>query len=199
MFNDLKNLNYESDSLPANQRYKMIEFWKVRMHLDWYTTIWKNLVFKASVKMGFQGYYNPRIGNSPFERFELGGDGISNYQILGKDIISLRGYPVITQSTGATIFNKFSMEVRYPISLNPSATIFVLGFMEAGNAWYSFKDYKPYQLNRSVGIGVRVFLPMFGLLGVDYGFPLDKLFDGNGVRLDNPKGSPRIILGQEPE
>jgi outer membrane protein insertion porin family len=91
-------------------------------------------------------------------------------QVLGKDIISLRGYPVITQSTGATIFNKFSMEVRYPISLNPSATIFVLGFMEAGNAWYSFKEYKPYQLNRSAGIGVRVFLPMFGLLGVDYGF-----------------------------
>jgi outer membrane protein insertion porin family len=91
------------------------------------------------------------------------------------------------------------MEVRYPISLNPSATIFVLGFMEAGNAWYSFKEYKPYQLNRSAGIGVRVFLPMFGLLGVDYGFPLDKLFDTNGTRLDNPKGSPRIILGQEPE
>ncbi|MBP6515711.1 MAG: outer membrane protein assembly factor [Chitinophagales bacterium] len=199
MFNDLKNLNYESDSLPANQRYKMIEFWKVRMHLDWYTSIWKNLVFKASVKMGFQGYYNARIGNSPFERFELGGDGISNFQVLGKDIISLRGYPVITQSTGATIFNKFSMEVRYPISLNPSATIFVLGFMEAGNAWYSFKEYKPYQLNRSAGIGVRVFLPMFGLLGVDYGFPLDKLFDTNGTRLDNPKGAPRIILGQEPE
>ena len=91
------------------------------------------------------------------------------------------------------------MELRYPVSLNPSATIFGLVFFEAGNAWYSLKDYRPYQLNRSLGLGVRVFLPMFGLLGVDYGFPLDQLFDGNGFRIDNPKGTPRIILGQEPQ
>ncbi len=199
MFNDLKNLPYESDTLSAARRYKMVEYFKVRFDYDWYTTIWQNLVLKLSAKMGFQGYYNPRIGNSPFERFELGGDGISNFQVLGKDIISLRGYPVLTQSTGASIFNKFSMEVRYPISLNPSATIFGLAFFEAGNAWYNIKAYKPYQLNRSLGIGVRVFLPMFGLLGVDYGFPLDKVFDGNGTNIANPKGAPRIILGQEPQ
>lgn len=199
MFNSLKNLPYESDTLSASQRYRMVEFFKFRFDFDWYTTIYQNLVFKASAKMGFQGFYNPRLGNSPFERFEVGGDGISNFQILGKDIISLRGYPIITPQVGATIFNKFSMELRYPVSLNPSATIFGLAFFEAGNAWSSLKDYRPYQLNRSVGVGVRVFLPMFGLLGVDYGFPLDALFDGAGNRLDNPKGAPRIILGQEPQ
>lgn len=199
MFDNLKNLPYESDTLSSAVRYKYIEFFKVRFNYDWYATIFQNLVFKASAKLGFQGYYNRNVGNSPFERFELGGDGISNFQVLGKDIISLRGYPIITASGGASIFNKFSMELRYPVSLNPSATIFGLVFFEAGNAWYTLKDYKPYQLNRSVGIGVRVFLPMFGLLGVDYGFPLDQLFDGNGFRLDNPKGAPRIILGQEPQ
>jgi outer membrane protein insertion porin family len=140
MFNDLKESAIrERLTLSAARRYKMVEYFKVRFDYDWYTTIWQNLVLKLSAKMGFQGYYNPRIGNSPFERFELGGDGISNFQVLGKDIISLRGYPVLTQSTGASIFNKFSMEVRYPISLNPSATIFGLAFFEAGNAWYDIK------------------------------------------------------------
>jgi outer membrane protein insertion porin family len=199
MFDNLKNIPYESDTLSSSVRYKFVEFFKFRFNYDWYATIVQNLVFKASAKLGFQGFYNNRVGNSPFERFELGGDGISNFQVLGKDIISLRGYPIITSPVGATIFNKFSFELRYPASLNPSATIFGLIFFEAGNAWYSIKDYRPYQLNRSVGLGVRVFLPMFGLLGVDYGFPLDQIFDNNGFRLDNPRGTPRIILGQEPQ
>lgn len=200
MFDSRKNVDYSNPDLPSNTRYRWIEYFKFRFKVDWYTTIYQNLVFKASAKLGFMGAFNPRMGVSPFERFQVGGDGISNFNIIGKDIISLRGYPIITTTDGSTIFNKFSMELRYPVSLNPSATIFALVFAEGGNVWYGFKDYRPYQLNRSVGIGVRVFLPMFGLLGVDYGFPLDKIIDpSSGQRLDNPKGQARIILGQEPE
>lgn len=199
MFDGRKNVDYSNPDLPSNVRYQWIEYFKVKLKIDWYTTIYQNLVFKASAKLGFMGAFNPKVGISPFERFQVGGDGISNYSIIGKDIVSLRGYPIITATDGASIFNKFSMELRYPISLNPSATIFGLVFAEAGNVWYGFKEYKPYQLNRSLGIGVRVFLPMFGLLGVDYGFPLDKVFGSDGSRMDNPKGQARIILGQEPE
>ncbi|MFN8310349.1 MAG: POTRA domain-containing protein [Chitinophagales bacterium] len=203
MFNSRMNINMATDS--GVERYKWVEYFKVRVIAEWYTTLWQNLVFKASAKLGFVGYYNPQIGNSPFERFELGGDGLGTYSTLGREIVRLRGYEVITpagsttQLAGASIFNKFSMELRYPISLNPSATIFALVFAEGGNYWQNISDYRPYELKKSVGIGVRVFLPMFGLLGVDYGFPLDKVFNENGTRIDNPKGRAGIILGQEPE
>lgn len=199
MFDGQKNINYSDPDLPSNVRYKWVEYYKIKFKIEWYTTIWQNLVFKASAKLGFMGAFNPQKGVSPFERFQVGGDGISNYSIIGRDMIALRGYPIISATDGATIFNKFAMEMRYPISLNPSATIFGLVFAEAGNVWYDWKSYRPYQLNRSLGIGVRVFLPMFGLLGVDYGFPLDKVFDATGQRLDNPKGQARIVLGQESE
>ena len=206
MFNARKNIDFSKDTGNV-ERYKWIEYFKVKLVVDWYATLWQNLVFKASAKIGFVGFYNPNIGPSPFERFELGGDGLGTFSTLGREIVRLRGYEVITPQTtssvglpGASIYNKFSMELRYPISLNPSATIFALVFAEGGNYWQNIKDYRPYQLNKSVGIGIRVFLPMFGLLGVDYGFPLDRVFDSsNGARLDNPKGRAGIILGQEPE
>lgn len=203
MFSSRQNIDFATDS--GVERYKWIEYFKVKVVAEWYATIWQNLVFKASAKLGFVGYYNSQIGNSPFERFELGGDGLGTFSTLGREIIRLRGYEVMTPSgsntqlAGASIFNKFSMELRYPISLNPSATIFVLAFAEGGNYWQNISDYRPYELKKSVGIGVRVFLPMFGLLGVDYGFPLDKVFNENGVRIDNPKGRAGIILGQEPQ
>ena len=125
--------------------------------------------------------------------------------MLGRDIISQRGYEVYTPTQnayttvyGAAIYNKFGLELRYPISLNPSATIFGLVFAEGGNAWQRAQDYRPYELRKSIGIGLRVFLPMFGLLGVDYGFPLDKFIYPNGTAV-NTKGRPSIILGQQPE
>ena len=205
IFSSRKNIDYSSDSLSPESRYRFIEFFKIKFFADWYTTIYQNLVFRAAAKFGFLGTYNTKLGLSPFERFEVGGDGISTYSILGKEIVRLRGYDVISPQTsssvpiaGAAIFNKFTAELRYPISLNPSATIFGLVFLEGGNTWQSISDYRPYQLNKSVGIGVRVFLPMFGLLGLDYGFPLDKFIYSNGT-VANPNGRINIILGQEPE
>ena len=142
---------------------------------------------------------------SPFERYELGGDGISNFQGLqGKDIISLRGYrdPVQDVSSanaqGAAIYNKITMELRYLISPNPSATIWILAFAEAGNAWADFKEYNPFQLKRSVGAGVRVFLPMFGTLGFDYGIGFDKPHLNGSTNITD-YGSFNIVLGFEPK
>jgi outer membrane protein insertion porin family len=196
MFKNRKNLDYNTAS--NSDKYKWIEFHKWKFTAEWYLSIAKNLVLKTSAKLGFLGYYNPRIGVSPFERFEIGGDGISNSQILGRDILSLRGYPVISPEGGAPIFNKYTVELRYPISLNPSATVYVLGFLEGGNYWMSMKDYRPYDLKRSVGAGVRVFLPMFGLLGFDYGIGWDRAPKA-GNNIFSKYGEFRIILGFEPQ
>lgn len=205
MFNSRKNLNYDDPALPDADRYKFVEFHKWKIMMEWYTPIWKNLVFKASANLGFLGLYNKRVGYSPFERAEFGGDGLSNLNAgtqLGRDIVSFRGYKVMTPTGGSPIYNKFSMELRYPISLNQSATIYALIFADAGNYWTSIREYKPYELARSVGAGVRVFLPMFGLLGFDYGFGVDKARYGQlggGKNIFSKYGEFRIILGREPD
>lgn len=206
IFNSRKNLDYDNPALPDADRYKFVEFHKWKIMMEWYTPIWKNLVFKASANMGFLGLYNKRVGYSPFERVEFGGDGLSNLNAgtqLGRDIVSFRGYKVMTPSPGgAPIYNKFSMELRYPISLNQSATIYALIFADAGNYWTGIREYKPYELARSVGAGVRVFLPMFGLLGFDYGFGVDKAKYGqlgSGKNIFSKYGEFRIILGREPD
>lgn len=206
MFNSRKDLNYEDPALPAAERYKFVEFHKWKLAFEWYTPIWKNLVFKASANMAFLGVYNKRVGYSPFERIEFGGDGLSNQNAgtqLGRDIVSFRGYPVVTPQGGAPIYNKFSMELRYPISLNQSATIYALLFADAGNYWTGIREYKPYDLAKSFGAGVRVFLPMFGLLGFDYGLGLDRDKFGLSPKAGNnifaKYGEFRIILGREPD
>jgi len=203
MFKNRRDINYADPELPSEERYKWIEYHKWKITAEWYVNIVQNLVFKTSAKLGFLGLYNKKLGFSPFERFEVGGDGLSNTQILGRDIISMRGYPIFTPSGGAPIFNKFSMELRYPISLNPSATIFALAFAEAGNYWTDIRNYRPYDLARSVGMGVRVFLPMFGLLGFDYGIGFDRdklgLLPKQGNNIFARYGEFRIILGFEPQ
>jgi outer membrane protein insertion porin family len=153
------------------------------------------------------GAYNNEIGISPFERYELGGDGINNQNagLQGKEILALRGYENTditgngerTSSggfEGAPIFNKFTLEMRYPLSLNPNSTIFVTSWVQGGNAYKSFDDYNPFDLKRSAGFGARVFLPMFGLLGFDYGWGFDKVLTGQ-----NAYGKFNIVLGFEPE
>jgi outer membrane protein insertion porin family len=190
-------------NMTDEQKYKLVEYHKFDFKTEWYTPLAKNLVFKASAKMGFLGSYNKELGLTPFERYELGGDGISNFVGLqGKTIISMRGYKDPTNDVsqanqfGAAIYNKYTAEVRYLISPNPSATFYVLAFAQAGNAWSSFRDYNPFQLKRSAGIGLRAFLPMFGTLGFDYGFGFDKNLNSNKIW---DYGSFNIVLGFEPE
>ncbi len=207
MFNSRKNLNYDDPALPDADRYKFVEFHKWKILFEWYVPIVKNLVFKASANLAYLGMYNKRVGYSPFERIEFGGDGLSNLNAgtqLGRDIVSFRGYKeVVTPTGGAPIMNKFSMELRYPISLNQSATIYALLFADAGNYWKNIREYKPYDLAKSFGLGVRVFLPMFGLLGFDYGFGIDRdkfgLAPQGGNNFFAKYGAFRIILGREPD
>lgn len=197
--------NEEYAAMDPAKKFELVEFHKWDFLAEWYGKIVKNFVVKLSLKMGFLGYYNPNVGLSPFDRYELGGDGISNFQGLqGKDIVSLRGYrdPIqdvsAANAKGAAIYNKVTMELRYLISPNPSATIWVLAFAEAGNAWSNFQEYNPFQLKRSVGAGVRVFLPMFGTLGFDYGIGFDKPHL-NGSQKITDYGAFNIVLGFEPK
>ena len=212
IFNRNKNYSDEGpDQLTPAEKFQWLEYHKWRFDADWYTPlVGEKLVLRANAKIGILGYYNRDIGTSPFERFQLGGDGINNQQFgfAGVDIISLRGYeiddleanrenPAIPGSpTIATpVFDKFTLELRYPLSLNPSSTIYVLAFAQGGNAWRSLRDFNPFDLKRSVGMGLRVFLPMFGTLGFDYGIGLDK----PGERSLQNLGDFNIVLGFEPE
>jgi outer membrane protein insertion porin family len=182
----------------TSDKYKWIEYHKYRFTADWYQKIVGKLVFKLSTKYGFLGYYNSDIGFSPFERFQLGGDGLSGYSFfIGRDIISQRGYRVYAQN--ATIFNKYSAELRYPLSLNPSSTIYALTFVDAANAWDNFKNYNPFKLNRDAGLGIRIYLPMFGLLGLDYGIGFDKFNQAAGLTRFKDLGTFTFMLGFEPD
>lgn len=203
MFN---NKNYED--LPVNEKYKWLEYNKWRFTAEWYTQVVGKLVLKVGAKIGMIGAYNEEIGISPFERFQLGGDGFANQQFggyTGVDLFALRGYDVedieanVYKGTivATPLFNKFTMELRYPISLNPSATIYILTFMEGGNAYRDFRDYNPFVMYRAAGAGLRVFLPMFGTLGFDYGMGFDKANTTASMFQDYGRFS--IILGFEPE
>ncbi|MEZ4983658.1 MAG: outer membrane protein assembly factor BamA [Saprospiraceae bacterium] len=192
--------------LPAQDKFRWLEYHKWRLDAEWYTTLVGKLVLKAQTKFGFLGSYNRDIGVSPFERFQLGGDGINNQQFgyAGVDIISSRGYEINEfpgntieggQEVATPLYNKLTFELRYPLSLNPSSTIYLHAFAQGANAWRSVQDYNPFDLQRSVGGGVRVFLPMFGTLGFDYGIGFDKA----GPRTLQNMGDFNIILGFEPE
>ena len=189
-------------TLPIAEKYKWVEFHKWRFGAEWYTNVFGKFVLKTAAKGGFLGYYNPDIGLTPFERFEIGGDGLSqNYSLYGIDIISQRGYRE-AYATAAPIFNKFTLELRYPFSTNPNAFIYGTAWAEAGNAWYKFNDYNPFELRRAAGLGLRVFLPIFGTVGFDYGIGFDKsvLTPGKGIGgYLTDHGAFNIVLGFEPE
>lgn len=194
------------DDLPDAQKYKWLEFYKWRFNAEWYTPLAGNLILKTSAKIGSLGYYNKHVGYSPFGHYILGGNGLANRQVglTGNEIISLRGYdPVdlpLSNSGGGTAFVKYTTELRYPISLNPSSTIYVLAFAEGGNNFASLADFRPFDVRRSVGAGLRVFLPMFGTLGFDYGIGFDKpeLSIQSTTKITD-YGKFFIILGFEPE
>lgn len=195
--------NKDFSQLDPQDRFKFLEYHKIRLTTEWYSPIIEKLTLRAAAKFGFLGNYNRQIGTIPFERFELGGAGLANQGafFIGNELISMRGYEVVdlpANNNGfGTVFNKFTMELRYPLSLNPSSTIFALVFAEGGNAWRGFKDYSPFDLRRSAGAGLRVFLPMFGLLGFDYGFGFDKNLP-EGSKLTE-YGQFNFIIGFEPD
>ena len=197
--------------------YELLEYHKWRFNGEWFVPLGKpagedrnkQFVLKFAAKYGFVGRYNSDLAISPFERFQVGDAGLSNqFALLGFDIIAQRGYPVYESSNPKinpdqqssrqkfTIFNKYAVEIRYPLSLAASSTIYALGFFEAANGWYSMKDYNPFKLRRSVGVGMRFFLPMFGLLGFDYGIGLDRL---NGTNSLKDAARFTFMLGFEPE
>ena len=157
------------------QRYKWLEFYKIKFKGEWYTAITKKLVLRPSFEFGFLGAYNNARGIIPFERFFLGGDGMGMYNLDGRENIPLRGYPnqSLSAQDGGSIYNKYSLELRYPISLGQQAKIFALTFIEGGASYNNFRDFNPFLLKRSAGIGIRLFMPQFGLLGIDFGHGFD--------------------------
>ncbi|TYC09208.1 BamA/TamA family outer membrane protein [Bizionia gelidisalsuginis] len=159
------------------ERFKWLEFYKVKFKGEWYTKAVDKFVFKSSVEFGFLGAYNQDRGVIPFERFFVGGDGLGSYSLDGRESIALRGYPNQALSTqdGGAIYNKFSLELRYPITLKQSAKIYALSFIEAGGSYDSFRNYSPFDVKRSAGFGVRIFMPAFGLLGIDFGHGFDNI------------------------
>ena len=160
------------------ERYKWLEYHKWKISLSQFMNIADNLVLNIRAKFGFLGMYNSKVGYSPFERFHMGGSGLmSSYMTDMREVISMRGYTdgAITPMDGGIAFQKLTLELRYPITLNPSATIFLLTFLEAGNNWKDIQSYRPFDMYRSAGVGVRVFLPMFGLLGLDWGYGFDPI------------------------
>ncbi|MDQ3191909.1 MAG: BamA/TamA family outer membrane protein, partial [Bacteroidota bacterium] len=163
-------------TLPPDEKYKWAEYHKWKFTTSWFTELAPKLVLNTKAGFGFLGHYNNQIGAAPFERFYLGGSGLTGFALDGREIIALRGYEEqdLSPRTGGTIISKYTMELRYPISLNPSATVYALGFAEAGNTWTSFKKFDPFDVKRSAGVGVRIFLPMFGLFGLDYGWGFDQ-------------------------
>lgn len=176
--------NKDYTKMTEDEKFEWLEYHKWKFSFSLYRQVIGNLVLSTRVRYGFLGLYNDDIGVTPFDRFYLGGDGLSGTMNLdGREIIGMRGYAneSITpdyyknRNVGGTIYNKSTLELRYPLSLNPSATIYALAFVEAGNAWKEFKEFNPFGLKRSAGIGVRVFLPMFGLLGLDWGYGFDEI------------------------
>lgn len=187
---DFANLQNDPEFQDANgnpdqaridqERFKWLEFYKIKFNATWYTRVVDKLVLRTHAEFGFLGAYNNDRGIPPFERFFVGGDGLGAFALDGREVIQLRGYPNQSLSTidGNTIFNKFTLELRYPISLKQLATIYALTFIEGGAAWDSFRDYNPFVINRSAGAGIRIFMPAFGLLGIDFGYGFDPIPGG---------------------
>ena len=198
--NSWKDVNY--DDWTAAQRYKWIEYHKWKFNGTVYTKLVGDLVLMTRAQFGFLGYYNRNWGYSPFENFQVGGDGMSGYMTYGAEIISLRGYTDYSLtprkvtpysqngiSYAGNLYDKFTVELRYPVILQPQSTIYALLFLEGGNCWSDIREFNPFHIKRSAGVGVRVFLPMIGLLGVDWGYGFDDAQNG--------RSQFHFVLGQQ--
>ena len=177
------------------EKFKWLEFYKIKFNGTWYTPVYDKLILKTQADFGFLGAYNLARGNIPFERFFLGGDGMINYALDGRETIALRGYPnqSLSSTDGSVIYNKFTLELRYPITLKPTASIYTLTFLEAGNGYNNFREFNPFNSRRSAGAGVRIFMPAFGLLGIDFGYG----FDNANPNITTPNGwETHFVIGQ---
>ncbi len=202
-YGNLKNLAaYQDASGNPDQakidqeRFKWLEYYKLNFEGTWYTRIIDKLILRTHAEFGFLGAYNPDRGNIPFERYFLGGDGLQQYAMDGRETIALRGYEnqSLSSRDGSTVYNKFSLELRYPITLKPSASIYALSFLEAGNGYDNFREFNPFNSKRSAGFGIRIFMPAFGLLGIDFGYG----FDSEVPNDLNPNGwETHFIIGQQ--
>ena len=164
------------------EKFKFLEFYKVKFSGSWFTRIIDKLVLRTQVDFGFLGTYNNEKGDIPFERFYVGGDGMNNtFALDGREVISLRGYPNFSLSSreGSTIYNKFTVELRYPITLKPSASIYGTSYLESGRGYEGFRNFNPFNAQRSAGFGVRIFMPAFGLLGIDFAYGFDNADPSN--------------------
>nr|WP_288833168.1 outer membrane protein assembly factor BamA [uncultured Flavobacterium sp.] len=188
------------DAKVDQKKYNWLEYYKIKFKADWYTKVYGKFVLRTLTEFGFLGAYNQDRGLVPFERFFVGGDGMANFAMDGRETVQLRGYPNSSLTplqngaqVGATVYNKFSMELRYPITLKAAASIYALAFLEAGNAFNNFKTYNPFDIKRSAGVGLRVFMPAFGLLGIDFAHGFDAL-----PGLNTPNGwETHFIIGQQ--
>ena len=173
------------EGMSDQDRFRWVEYHKWKVKAEWYTPLTQSagenprtLVLRTHAGIGLIGQYNRAVGLSPFERFYLGGVFLSGFVLDGREIINLRGFDDLSltmpnQNTGAPVIAKYGAELRYPLSTNPSATIYTLAFIDAGKTWADAREFNPFEVYRSAGVGMRIFLPMFGLLGLDYGWRLD--------------------------
>ena len=158
-----------------------MEYYKINVKGSWMLNLVGDIVLSTRFRFGFMGYYNKDIGLSPFGRYMLGGDGLTSWNFDGREIVPLRGYDNnevgASANGGGSVFDRFTLELRQPIIESSNATIWVLGFLEGGNCWSDLREFQPFKMYNSAGVGVRVYLPMLGLIGVDWGYG----FDGGNI------------------
>jgi outer membrane protein insertion porin family len=174
-----EDLTVEEKNAKIADNYKWLEYYKISVKGKWYTAFTDKLVLMKNIEIGYLGYYNEAVGHTPFERYFVGGDGVAAFQLDGRETIGLRGYEnsrlTPLENGGGTMYSKYQLELRYSITDTPSASIYAVGFLEAGNSYDNFAEFKPFEVKRSAGLGVRVFMPAFGLLGIDFAHGFDPL------------------------
>ncbi len=198
-FSALGNKDYSDPDMIDSEKYKWVEFHKWEFKTEWFLNLVEKLVFYTRVNFGYIGFYNKDIGPSPFEGYDLGGDGMSGFNLYGVNTVGLRGYengsltPYENNKKAGNVYERLTMELRYPLTLSPQATVFGLIFFEGGNAWSKIENYNPYGIMKSAGVGLRAFLPMFGLLGIDWAYGFNSVAgrpDANGSQF-------HFVIGQQ--
>ncbi|PID69547.1 MAG: outer membrane protein assembly factor BamA [Flavobacteriales bacterium] len=192
--------NKDYNKLSDEEKYKWLEYYKLSFKGKWFNALagkpGHQLVLMSDIQFGFLGAYDQTIGVSPFERYYVGGDGLSIGAYDARETIGLRGYEnnSLSSNAGGTIYNKFTLELRYPITLKPTASIYALGFLEGGNSYEDFSTFEPFKLKRSAGLGIRIFMPAFGMLGIDFGYGFDDIPSNPGVKSG---WQTHFIIGQQ--